>query len=111
VAGNLLSREGRITVIDPAVSYAAGLFPYYRAGRRLLRIRVPRKMKETRKTMMPMISRYSSPLTTAPVMPRAMAAMMSSRNKIIVLGSFGLAPGQAALAAGAGLVGQAVVLE
>src|SRR6476659_9715181 len=63
---------------------------------------------------MPMISKYSRPLTTTPTMPSAIATITRNRKKAIIRSSaqlLRLAPAQPPLAGGARLVGQAVVLE
>src|SRR5580692_12907610 len=90
-----------------AMPYRAGCLPGRRRIRRAARVRAPRK------TTIPMISRYSRPVAATPTMPSAIAAMTSSRNRAIMTSPSGAgsAAGQAPLAAGACLVGQAVMPE
>src|SRR5512132_1371083 len=63
---------------------------------------------------MPMNSRYSRPFPATPTIPSTIATITSSRNRAIIRSSAQSgcsAAGQPPLTAGAGLVGQAVVLE
>jgi hypothetical protein len=60
----------------------------YRAGRLpARRIRRAPRRRATRNTTMPMISRYSRPLTATPTMPSAIATITRSRAKAIIRSS------------------------
>src|SRR5690242_6560277 len=92
-----------------------GCIKDYRAGRLPARRnrRAPMR-RATRNTTMPMISKYSRPLTTTPTMPSAIATITRNRKKAIIRSSaqlLRLAAAQPPLAGGARLVGQAVVRE